>query len=152
MSRFLFALAVGVAFASTSTAEDKPAATAPSPTPVVTAAPVMTYSTGTTSTARRGLFGRLRNRNASTVMSSPVTSGTIVTPAAGVPTPMPAITPKTTGGAGVVGNPVVVAGGTVVPASGTMVPGTTVVPASAMTSAPTTTKRMGVFARLRARR
>lgn len=154
MSRFLFALAVGVAFASTSTAEDKPAATAPAPTPAVTTAPVVTYSTGTTSTVRRGLFGRLRNRG-TTSMYTPVTTGTVVTPATGVPTPMPNVTPKTTGGA-VGGNPVVVAGGTVkpgtvVPASGTMVQGN-VVTASTMTAAPTTTKRMGLFARLRARR
>jgi len=158
MSRIMFALAVVVAFASTSTAEDKPAA-APAPAPVVVAAPLTSTYVPTTTSTRRGLFGRLRGRNVSTVMSAtPAMSGTIITapaPATTVPATMPSTTaPKTTGGAAVTGNPVVVAGGTTTPGkvvpAGMMTPGTPVVTSEMVST--TTAKRMGLFARLRARR
>lgn len=164
MSRLLFALAVVVALVSISTAEEKPAA-APAPTtaPVVVPAPLTSSYVPTTTSTRRGLFGRLRGRSASNVMSAmPVSTGTVITtpaPTTTVPAPMPAVTPKPTSGAAVTGNPVVVAGGTTTPSkvvpAGMMTPGTPVVAATDMTVAQataTTAKRMGLIARLRARR
>jgi len=173
MSRFLFALAVGVAFASTSTVDAQAPTTPATPAvPVVTSAPLMSSYSPVTSSTRRGLFGRLRGRSASTVMSAtPAMSGTIITtPTAAPATAVPAPMPKATGGAAVTGNPVVVAGGStatpskVVPAGGTTTTPSVVVPAAAATAAmttapamatapmPSTAKRMGLVARLRARR
>ncbi len=162
MSRFIFALAIGIAFVTTTTAEDKPAvAPAPTTAPVVVSAPLMSTYTPTTTSTRRGLFGRLRGRSAGTVMNAmPVSTGTIVNtpaPATAVPAPMPTPAPKTTGAA-VGGNPVVAAGGTTTPntvvPAGMMTPGTPVTTTSAMMApvSTSTAKRMGVIARLRARR
>jgi hypothetical protein len=90
-------------------------------------------------------------------MSTPVTTGTVVTPTTGVPTPMPTVSPKGTSGAAVGGNPVVTAGGTnmtpsgVVTASGVMTsPRTMVVTTSGTNMTPVTTSyRVGLFGRLR---
>lgn len=121
MKTFGFALAAGVGMLllnATPAAADEPttapaprAVGAPAPAPIITAGPVMTGDVVTATRTRRGLFGRLRNRGATTaapiittqpgtVISQPGTvitqPGTIVTPPAttpapptGVPTPMP---------------------------------------------------------------
>lgn len=159
MKRYLFALAVGMVFTAFGTAEDKPVTAAPAQTPVVTATPATVVTSGySTSSTRRGLLGRLRGKNSGTVMTAPVTTATPV-PSTTVPAPMP--TPKT-GASTTPSNPVVVAGGTdtkptkVVPASGTSTTPAVVVgtPVTTMVDPmmTTTAKRMGVVARLRARR
>src|SRR5262245_35088988 len=102
VKRFLFAVAVACLFAATAPAD--PPVTTTAPPPVVTGtvlAPttaqpgrVMTTS-GTTSTRRMGLIGRLRNRSSAPAYSAaPVTTGTVITqpaittPGTTVPVPM----------------------------------------------------------------
>ncbi|AWM41973.1 hypothetical protein GobsT_68960 [Gemmata obscuriglobus] len=104
MKRFVFAGALVALAAPFTVAEEKPAATPPAApavaaAPVVESAPVVT----TAAPARRGLFGRLRNRG-TTTYAVPVTGttvvppGTVITPApataAPAPTPMPMPKPK----------------------------------------------------------
>jgi len=103
MKKFVFAVAVVALYAAAGEAQDQPATpvtpVVPS-TPVVTTGPVMQY--GSPTVARRGLFGRLRNRNSSMmaypsapVMTAPVLGtppmGTITPPLA--PMPMPGTRP-----------------------------------------------------------
>jgi hypothetical protein len=123
MKRFLFAAALVALVASVGTAEDKPATGTTTP-----AAPVVTTTTGTpvveyapAQTQRRGLFGRLRNRNNSTMTYS--TSPTLTTPTTSA-TPMPGIAPQpmpmpgTRTGARTMTRP-----GTIIQATGTLPPG-----------------------------
>ena len=96
MKRFLFAIATVALFAAAGVAEDQPATTPPATPPVPTAAPVTSYVPATQSTtARRGLFGRLRNRNTSTMSYSSPVMTTPTTGAAPMPgaTPMPPVAP-----------------------------------------------------------
>ncbi len=165
MKRFLFAVAAVALSAAVGVAEDQPATTPPTPSPVVTtASPVTGYAPTTqTTTARRGLFGRLRNRNTGTmsysspVMTAPATGGTPV-PAA---TPMPPVAPPQampgaksgammttpmTGG-------VVQASGNLPPGTYTTTDGTIVQVGGTQPAAPatTTTTSRGLFSRLRNR-
>ena len=101
MKRFLFAAALVALVASVGTAQEAPA---PMPAP----APVVITTTGTpvvesapAQTQRRGLFGRLRNRNSGTTTYSPATP-VITTPAVAPsapavipPQPMPMPNTKT---------------------------------------------------------
>lgn len=174
MKKFVFAVAVVALYAAAGEAQDQPATpvtpVVPS-TPVVTTGPVMQY--GSPTVARRGLFGRLRNRNSSMmaypsapVMTAPVLGtppmGTITPPLA--PMPMPG---TRTGGVVVPANMVVSSGGlppgiytatdgTVIQIGGTtpMTNGT-VVPASGYTpmsmQTQTQTSRRGLLGRIRNR-
>jgi hypothetical protein len=156
MKRFLFAVAVLALAASVGSAEDQPATPAPNPTPVVTAG-TPAYSYAPAQTQRRGLFGRLRNRNNSTTYynTTPMMTAPAATPMPGVaPTPMPMPGVKPAGGA---------ATGMVVPATGNLPPGQytttdgTIVqiggtqPMMNDTTMPRTTSRTGLFSRLRNR-
>jgi hypothetical protein len=159
VKKFLFAVAAGCLFAASAAAqaEGQPT-TAPAPT-AVQAQPIVVGSTmpmattyTSTAPARRGLFGRLRGRSATTMMSapvysSPVTGGTIIapgtiSPGTGVPMPMPT-TIRPGGGTsmimpGVTGNPIIVAGGTtsggVIPAGGIVTSSGVVIPAGGITT------------------
>jgi hypothetical protein len=162
MKRFLFAVAVVALSACAGLAEDKPATsgttTAPA-TPVITSAtPVVEYAPA--QTQRRGLFGRLRNRNTTTMSYSvPLTTPTMAPatpmpmPGTTTPQPMPGIKPA----GGVSGMP-----GMVVQATGNLPPGqyTTTdgmiiqiggTQPMTMPMTPTTTSRGGLFSRLRNR-
>ncbi|MDY3563752.1 hypothetical protein R5W23_005368 [Gemmata sp. JC673] len=105
MKRFVFAGALVALAVPFTVAEEKPTATPPAApavaaAPIVESAPVVT----TAAPARRGLFGRLRNRG-TTTYAVPVTGttvvppGTVITPApattAPAPTPMPMPKPDT---------------------------------------------------------
>jgi hypothetical protein len=130
MKRFLFAVTLVALSASVGSAEDVP--TAPAPTPVVMgSAPMMmgatpVYETGPVQPARRGLFGRLRNRNgtmsysSSPMMMTAPTMAPVMTPGM-APTPMPPAAPMTMPGTKPAGT--TMAPGTVVPATGNVPPG-----------------------------
>jgi hypothetical protein len=120
MKRFLFAVAVVALSACVSFAED-----APAPTPVTSGGPVMmgtapTYQYAPSQPARRGLFGRLRNRNNTTYYSNTTTTPMMMTAPAGptttppTPMPMPGVRPASG----------TVAPGTVVQGTGNLPPGT----------------------------
>ncbi|MDY3551982.1 hypothetical protein R5W24_001062 [Gemmata sp. JC717] len=105
MKRFVFAGALVALAAPFTVAEEKPTAPPPAAPAVVTAAPIVESApvVTTAAPARRGLFGRLRNRG-TTTYAVPVTGttvvppGTVITPApataAPAPTPMPMPKPK----------------------------------------------------------
>jgi hypothetical protein len=206
VKRSLFAVAVAGLFAADAAAQSPAPVVAAPATPVVVPGPVMSTMPAPTTTARRGLFGRLRGgRTTSMSMSAPATMpypGTVITtpgtgttlPGTVVPAPMPM--PAGSGSSAVpavTGNPVVMAGGvmdrnvvmmparemlvpaggmvtsggTVMPAGGVMTTGSMVMPASGtvmtgdvtmpaptmmMSTSSTSTGRMGLFGRLRARR
>ncbi len=170
MTKFLFAVAAVALIASAGVAEEKPVVVQPvTPTPVVVGTPgtpVVEYAPATP--ARRGLFGRLRNRNAgTTTMSGPattvVTPGTVIAPApipmppVAAPQPMPSPVVKPISGVVVPGTAgIVVAGG---PAT---VPGTVVVAGGMMDTnvlmpvgytepVQSKSERRGLFGRLRNR-
>ncbi|QJW98774.1 hypothetical protein [Frigoriglobus tundricola] len=167
MKRFLFAVAVIALFATAGVAQDKPVPTTPPAGTVdsnVTtgAAPVTSYVPATQAPVRRGLFGRLRNRNTNTMSySSPV----LTAPATGVPstpgaTPMPPVAPpQAMPGAkpGAMMTPPMTSG--VVQATGNLPPGTytttdgTIVQVGGteMAAPATTTTSRGLFSRLRSR-
>ncbi len=102
MKRFLFAVAAVALIASVGSAEDKPATTPPATaTPAVVGTPGKVISATTTTTHRRGLFSRLRNRGATVVVPAPVVPA---------PTPMPGT--KTTPSTKTTPNGIIAAGGT----------------------------------------
>jgi hypothetical protein len=167
MKRIGLALAAGfgaVLVAATPVTADDPT---PAAAPVVVAAPTTAtpvYSSDVVpaTPARRGLFGRLRNRGTTTAtpatFPAPVTGGTIITtptpattvptPATTVPSPLPA-KPAAGGTVSVAPMPTVVpaSGTTPMPMTGVTTAGYTTMPDS--TAQPT---RRGLIARLRARR
>jgi len=149
MKRFLFAAALVALFASVGAAEEKPVAVAT--TPVTAASPVMVTSVPMVESVpaqstRRGLFGRLRNRNSGTTMpAAPAMTMTAATPMPVMSAPAPMLMPGTKTGAMAmpeVPSGIIVVGGT------TAVEGT-VTPAAY--TEPTTTTRRGLFGRLRNR-
>lgn len=154
MKRLLFAIAVACLFAVNVLAADPPATTiTPAPAPgtvIAPTAPTVMSTTGTSSTRRFGLFGRLRNRMSGASYSAP-TSGVIVAPAAPVTpsTPAPGIVPSP------MPKPIETSSTSngVVTASGAVVSGTTttgmMVPMASTTS---TRTRVGLLNRLRMRR
>jgi hypothetical protein len=162
MNRFLFAAAIGFLFAASATA-DPPVASAPvtgtAPAVVASGVPTPTVVNTLTTTPRRmGLLARLRARNTNPTLTtsaafstSPmVTPGVVVPSTTAVPAPMPAVTkPSGTSSAtpGVTGAPVVV-GGTGAPV---VVGGMTTTSTEMMTTS-TSSRRMGLIARLRMRR
>jgi hypothetical protein len=98
MKRFLFAAALVALVASVGTAEEKPTAPATAAPVVITTAgtPVVEYAPA--QSTRRGLLGRLRNRNSgSTMATRPAADGTLplmtapVMTAPASATPMPPI-------------------------------------------------------------
>jgi hypothetical protein len=178
VKRLLFAVAVACLFAVNSIAADPPATTTPVTPPVVSGtviaptvptAPAVMTTTGTYSSPRRGLFGRLRNRSmsapvysspATTVAPSPILTPMTPTTAPGIvpaPMPMPGTvrpTETSTTESGVV----TAGGGTVVngaPMPGTVMAAPMMPMTTTMTATTTTTStrtRMGLLSRLRARR
>ena len=137
MNRMILALAMGSGLALYAAA---PAA-ADEPKPATTSTPLVVSGTtdviSTAPAARRGLFGRLRDRRTGTAMTttSVPTTGTIVTPTTttpGITLPTPVPMPMT--------KPTIV-----IPASAT----TTEVP-MVTTAAYTTPARSGLFSRTRA--
>ena len=162
MKRFLFAAALVALVASAGSAEDKPAAKpTPAPaTPVVVApagTPVVEYAPAPAQ--RRGLFGRLRNRNTGTTTYSPAPIVTAPAVAPTPATPMPPVVPPAP-----MPMPTVKPAGAVVPATGnlpagryTTTDGTIVqiggTQPTAMTTETTTTsgERRGFLGRLRNR-
>ena len=148
MKQFLCAVAAVALFAAVGVAEDQPT----TPPTVASGAPVVEYAPAASATtaapARRGLFGRLRNRNTSTMSYSTPATGVPMTsavPMPSAPTPMPPVAPqpmptiRPTGGATVTPDGIVLVGGT---ASG-----------ATMTAGYTEPKpaRRGLFGRLRNR-
>ena len=124
MKRFLFAVALAALFASVGTAEEKavPVPTTAAPVVITSGTPVV--ETTPAQSTRRGLFGRLRNRNSSTTSYTPapvMTAPMTVTPQPPISTPQPMPMPgtKTTTGAVVMPQP-----GGVVQASGNLPAGT----------------------------
>ena len=122
MKRFLFAVALAALFASVGSAQEKavPLPSTAAPVVITSGAPVV-ESTPAQST-RRGLFGRLRNRNNSTMSYTPapvMTAPTTTAPMIVTPQPMPMPGTKTTTGAVVMPQP-----GGVVQASGNLPAGT----------------------------
>ena len=157
MKRFLFAVAVVALSACAGLAEDKPVVVGTTPAPaapvITTAAPVVEYAPA--QTQRRGLFGRLRNRNTTTMTYSTPTAVVPATPAA--PMPMPGLAPQPMPS-------IKPAGGVIIPATGSLPPGTytatdgTIIqiggtqPMMAQPVMSTnTTERRGLFGRLRNR-
>lgn len=162
MKRFLFAVAAVALSAAVGFAEDKPAAAAPATpaTPVIVGTygtPVAEYAPAAPTTARRGLFSRFRNRNATSTtttysppapLTTTITPGTVITPTA--PTPMPPVAPAPMpmpgakpAGATLMPTPngtIVMTGGTV---TGEVMPATYTEPAAPA--------RRGLFGRLRNR-
>lgn len=135
MTKFLFAVALAAVVAPFGTADEKPVTAPPVTTAPVTSGPVIVGTPGTpvveygptvqSAPARRGLFGRLRNRGSSTPISgysTPLPSGTIAPGTIVAPAPIPMPTPGTT-----VPQPMPMPG--VKPISGTVIttPGTVVV-------------------------
>ncbi len=173
----VFAASIDAQQPAPATAAPAPAAV---PAPVVIGGAGVTPSVmapNYSAPARRGLFGRLRSRGmtAPITATSSYTGGVITTPSTVSPPPaqMPTVTPSpmprgTSAAPGVTGQPVVVAGATMVDGTGTpvvvaggVVPANgAVMPAAAMTTSTMTTaqvvntapRRMGLIARLRARR
>lgn len=159
MKQFLFAAALVAASASVGFADDKPAtgAAATPATPVVVAGTPLVVESAPAAPARRGLFGRLRNRNTSTTAySTPLTTTTV--PMTGA-APMPAVAPPQAMPAVKPSGAMVVPGtlGGVVQATGTLPAGTytttdgTIVQIGAMQPMTTPTERRGLFSRLRNR-
>jgi hypothetical protein len=162
MKRFLFAVALAALFASAGTAEEKAAPVTTTAAPVVITSGTPIVETTPAQSTRRGLFGRLRNRNNSTatysttpVMTAPVNATT--QPPISTPAPMPMPGTKTTTGAVVMPQP-----GEVVQASGSLPAGTytttdgTIIQigGTQMEAQPTTdtqSGRRGLFGRLRSR-
>lgn len=147
MKKFLFAAALACLFASVGTAEEKAVVAS---APVTVAAPVMVSSVPameatSAQTQRRGLFGRLRNRNSTPTMTTTAPT-TIAAPVMTAPTamamPMPAATVATP-------MPKPTAPSDVVAASGTVM-AEPVVTTAAYTE-PAQTQRRGLFGRLRNR-
>ena len=146
MKPFLFAAALVAASASVGFADATPAASAPATPVIVGTVGTPVVESAPAAPARRGLFGRLRNRNTSTMSYSatavPMTSAV---PMPSAPTPMPPAAPqpmptiRPTGGATVTPDGIVLIGGT---ASG-----------ATMTAGYTEPKpaRRGLFGRLRNR-
>jgi len=170
MKRFLYAVSAAALFAAVGVADDKPVAPAPS-TPagttdtnvITSAAPVTGYAPAAQSTTtRRGLFGRLRNRNTSTMSySSPtMTSPTMSAPPTGA-TPMPPVAPPqampgTKSGAMMtppMTGAVVQASGNLPAGTYTTTDGTIVQIGGTQMATPTTTTAAprGLFSRLRSR-
>lgn len=125
MKQFLFAAALVVLVASVGTAEEKatPTPTTAAPVVITSGSPVIVES-GTTQSTRRGLFGRLRNRNNSPAtytsvpaMTAPANATT--QPPISTPQPMPMPGTKTTTGAAAMPQP-----GGIVQASGNLPAGT----------------------------
>jgi hypothetical protein len=164
MKRFLFAVAVAALFACDASAQQPVIGTPIAPgTPVITTAgPVIGYAP-TQTTQRRGLFGRLRNRNTSTMSySSPAMVAPAAIPGTIAPQPIPmpgTITPMPMPG--------IRPAGAVIPATGNLPPGQytttdgTIIQIGGiqpmmtqpMMTQPmtTTTSRTGLFGRLRNR-
>jgi hypothetical protein len=170
VKRLLFASAVACLFAVNALAADPPVTTTAPPvttgpvtSPVIgTSVPAPVMTTSRTTSTRRGLFGRLRNRSSAPVYStSPLTTGTtvispapVVTPGTVVPTPMPTPSPMpspgTTGINGGASGVVTTSG--ITPDGVMMSSGTTAPMVMAPTTTQTSPRRMGLIARLRARR
>lgn len=169
MKRFGLALAVGVLAVSAAPAQQPATAPQSGPTittgtPVVGSGTIVQGDVITTAPARRGLFGRMRNRNTSSapvITSYPTTTpGTVIpmpatttAPNTSIPNPMPstAPTPRTTGG----GTSGIITTGDVVQASGTTVvtgEGVTTTGYAVPSTTTTTQSRRGIIARMRARR
>lgn len=159
MKRFLFAVAVVALSAAVSLAEDAPATAPTTPAPGTIVTPGTTYSYGpTTTSTRRGLFSRLRNRNTSNyssystgpVMAVPTTGATPMPPVVAPPRPMPGTNPTSSN----------VKPGMVIQASGNLPPGTYTTTdgqiiqiggTTPMTTSNTGSTRTGLFGRLRNR-
>jgi hypothetical protein len=159
MTRFLFAVPVLALSAAVGFA-DAPASGGPTAPPAMIVGPVVapTYSSAPARPARRGLLGRLRNRNTATYSSAPLMAAPapIITPPqtpAPAPAPMPGVKPA---------GAMMPATGQVVQATGNLPPGTytttdgTVVQvggtqAAMQTQPQTQTTRRGLFSRLRNR-
>ena len=96
MMRFMFAVAVAALIAATGRTGETPVGAPLPTTPLVIGA--ATDERVAAAPARRGLFGRLRNRNAApTARPAPLvtTPGTIITaPPVLAPTPMPPVAPQ----------------------------------------------------------
>jgi hypothetical protein len=171
MKRFLFAVAVVALSACTGFAEDKPATSAQPATPttptVIAATPAIEYAPA--QPQRRGLFGRLRNRNNTATYSAPIMAAPVTVPAA-TPMPKPGTTPEpmpgtkpaggtTTNGTkpGTTPTPAVVqAGGSLPPGTYTATDGTIIQiggtqPMAQPMTQPTQSERRGLFSRLRNR-
>ena len=170
MKRFFFAAALVALVTSVGTAQETPT------TPVTTpAAPIVVTTAGTPiaeyapaqSTQRRGLFGRLRNRNSGTasyspatpVMTAPITTPTTVTPTAPITAPQPMPMPGTRTGTSPTGTIIQASGnlpaGTYTTTDGTIIQiGGTSMATQPMATQPTTetqSGRRGLFSRLRNR-
>jgi hypothetical protein len=158
MKRFLFAVAAVALSACAAIADDTPA-TGTTTVPVVTSAtPVAGYAPAQTQ-QRRGLFGRLRSRNTTTMnYSSPTMVAPATTPASpmlmpGTTTPQPMPTVKPASGTMMSGM-VVQATGDLPPGQYTTTDGTIVQIGGTqpmMTPMTTPTTRNGLFGRLRNR-
>lgn len=139
----LFLAAAGLFLAASAQADTPPATTTAPATPVMTTG---TYVS--TAPARRGLFGRFRNRTAPAPVvtsTTPMTTTTPAAPATTTPTPMPmgkvsSSTPST----GVVQT----SGTTTTPMATTTTTSSTTMPMMTPTSS-TRPMRMGMFARMR---
>ncbi|MCI0699742.1 MAG: hypothetical protein L0241_01480 [Planctomycetia bacterium] len=155
MKRFLFAFAVVALAAYASATAQPPVTTQPVPGPVIVGTPGTQVVEYAPAPARRGLFGRFRNRNNTPTYSAPIMPGPIMTapPTTFTPTPMP----------GVVPTPMPGRTGIVIPAeSTTLPPGTytatdgTIIQVGGTQMQPTlqpimqpTTQRRGLFGRMR---
>jgi hypothetical protein len=177
MKRFLFVVTVAALSACVGSAEDRPAVVAPaapakpviidgSPNTIVvgeatTAPPVIGYAPAQQPT-RRGLFGRLRNRNTGTpvysapapVLTAPVTGTATPMPPVAAPTPMPM--PGSRTGALPMTGAVIQASGSLPPGTYTTTDGTIVQvggtqPVMQSTSMSSQSTRRGLFGRLRSR-
>jgi hypothetical protein len=170
VKQFFFAVAVVALSAAVSLAEDRPVAPSPTPVgpPIITAGPTTTY-VESAQPQRRGLFGRLRNRNSTpTYYSTPAMTAPAPIPSA---TPMPPVTPpqpmpgvRPAGGAIIPATSTslppgiyTTTDGTIIQVGGTM-PGTmpmmnmsTGMMTSDMTSSTSSSGRRGLFGRLRNR-
>jgi hypothetical protein len=154
MRQFLFAASLVAVSAGGVSAEDAPAPTPVAPPamsgPTIMAAPVTEYAP-MAQPARRGLFARLRNRNAMTysgaampmTMTGPTGTPTMMTGPTGTPTPMPPVAPTPMPGAKSGGTTMMMPG-MVIPAGGSMaVPATGNVPAGIYTTTDGTVVRVG---------
>jgi hypothetical protein len=122
MKRFLYAVALAALFASAGTAEEKVVTSPTTAAPVVIASGSPVVESAPAQSTRRGLFGRLRNRNSGSTMNySPapaVTVPTTATPMPPISAPQPMPMPGTRTGA-----MMMPPSGAIVQASGNLPPG-----------------------------